>query len=121
MTSRPEAAQYAAENGGDDWDIAHYGESDRMSHEELSRQYKMRCNELIDATYERMELEKLREKDEAELDAATNGLLTSFLAVLDRYAKHECGRLNGSESPCTCGLDLCIESIKKRITKDGEQ
>lgn len=118
MTTEAEATRYAAEQG-DDWDIAHYGEPDSMTHEELSRQYKLRCNELIDATYERMELEKQLEKDEAELEAATNGLLTSFIEVLDRYAKHECGRLHGSTIPCTCGLDACVESIKKRITKGG--
>jgi hypothetical protein len=121
MTSGPEMHAYAQEAGdSSDWDIAHWGEPHRMTHEQLSQQYKMRCNELIDATYERTELERLRNLEEERLSQATSELFSQFVAVLDRYAKHECGKLHDKGSTCTCGLDACREAIEKRITQEAE-
>lgn len=65
MTSLHEMSQYEAEQGdmGDDgwgdlpangegWDKPTTVDAERMDREELGRQYKLRCNELIDLTYE---------------------------------------------------------------------
>lgn len=61
---------------------------------------------------------------ESELDAATNGLLQSFLGVLDRYARHlgDCKAFPATSDEqiareCSCGLAKCVESIRKRITR----
>jgi len=130
MTSRHEMHDYAQQGDADDWnDLPAEGEGwnkpqtvdpQGMGREELERQYKMRCNELIDATYERTELERLRNLEEERLSQATSELFSQFVAVLDRYAKHECGKLHDKGSTCTCGLDACREAIEKRITQEAE-
>lgn len=107
MTSSHETSQYAQQGDADEWNnLPANGEGwdkpTTMDREELSRQYKMRCNELIDLTYERNQL----------------------LSALVRYGQHtgSCAAFPATSPAqiivdCNCGLMDVLAKFRKSESK----
>lgn len=123
MTSRHEMHDYAQQGDADDWnDLPAEGEGwnkpqtvdpQGMGREELERQYKMRCNELIDATQERMELiARVEELTRALVRHGThNSSCNAFPATSARQIIEQ----------CDCGLMATLHVPSgKRITQEAE-